>query len=184
MKPLWLALAPLALVGATTADKPAPTTATMGPVTSKFAPLQYFEDNCARCHGDYGSAYGPEFGAHLSDAQMRQEVKDMAEGPGGAPLEQEQLDLETAWHESLRDKRPFGVVTGWKNGTLTGEATPGAKIWLTSPPGLERVAVLTGHGWKLKLEPAPQWKDARLHVKVGDKEAVIELAPGPAGHTP
>src|SRR2546425_5662950 len=103
----------------------------LGPKTTGFSALEYFQNQCARCHGDYGAAYGPGFGAKLSDERLREVVMEMAEGPGQAPLTGAQLDVQTEFHRALRDHRPFAAVVSWTNdGVLTGEALPESKLWL------------------------------------------------------
>jgi mono/diheme cytochrome c family protein len=81
-----------------------------GPAVSEFAPMAYFESNCARCHGAYGSFYGEGFGKNLTDSKLRQVVHDMAAGPGNAPVTEPQLDALTAYHRSMINGNRFSSL--------------------------------------------------------------------------
>lgn len=106
-----------------------------------FAPIAYFQQSCANCHGDYGTAYGAGFGAGLTDDALRQFVDEMAAGPGFAPLQEKQLDIQTAYHRSMIDGKPF--VIAWREGEgLRGEVTPGATVSVGGVP-----ATVEGHVW-------------------------------------
>jgi cytochrome c553 len=124
--------------------------ATQKNTTTNFAPLDYFNTSCARCHGDYGSFYGETFGKTLSDEKMLEVVKEMAEGPAQAPLEEKNLKVLVAYHTALRDGKPFLHVvsstkstTGWK---LNGEATPNSTLRWN-----QQTIELKGHKWELEL---------------------------------
>ncbi len=131
------------------ADNPAPAPkltpiaadAQAGPHASAFAPLAYFNQNCARCHGEFGSFYGDDMGKDRDDASLREVIDEMASGPGQAPLTPTELDAVTAWHRALRDKKPFVVIVkaektdaGWQ---LSGEVSPDATLQING----EAVAV-------------------------------------------
>ena len=73
-------------------------------VTS-FAPLAYFNQNCARCHGENGSFYSDDMGKDKDDEALRHIIDEMANGPGQAPLAPADLEVVTAWHRALRDKK-------------------------------------------------------------------------------
>ncbi len=159
-----LTLAPLAVIQA--APKP-----------TNFAPLDYFEENCARCHGPNGSFYGTEFGKGLKDDDaLRHIVKEMAEGPGNAPLSPENLEILTDFHRSLRDGKPYIVVVEARKSEkcliLSGEATPDSQITLEN--GKEVVAVkLEGHKWSVAVPPNFDIEKASLRaVKEGKEKRV------------
>ena len=116
----------------TTTLKPIVAGETTGPHAAAFAPSAYFNANCARCHGENGSAYGADFTKNKSDDALRTVVEEMADGPGQAPLAPAELDAVTAWHRALRDKKPFVIIVksekkaeGWQ---LSGEVSPGATL--------------------------------------------------------
>ncbi|MBW3637608.1 MAG: cytochrome c [Armatimonadetes bacterium] len=159
-----LALAPLAALQA-------------APKAAHFAPLDYFEQNCARCHGPNGSFYGAEFGKGLKDdAALRHIVKEMAEGPGNAPLSPENLEILTDFHRSLRDGTPYLVVVEAQQRknclVLSGEATPDSKITLGNDK--ESVAVkLEGHKWSVEVPRGFDVEKASLRaVKEGKEKRV------------
>jgi hypothetical protein len=151
-----LTLAPLLLVSAQAQQPEAPRT------TGGFGPLGYFQDQCARCHGDYGAAYGDTFGAKLSDQQMLDVVKAMADGPAQAPLQDAQLQEETAFHLALRDKKPYIVATTWADGKLSGEAMPGSTVTLIQGDKTQTVE-LNGHQWQVNLDSG--WAGAKLRAE-------------------
>lgn len=146
-----------------------------GPKTTAFAPLDYFQNQCARCHGDYGSAYGSEFGKKLTEQQLEGFVRDMADGPAQAPLSDADLAVETAFHRALRDGKPFAVVVAWKDGVLSGEATPGSKVSIEIK-GETTAIPLEGNAWKVSLPKETAWGGASLRVSKGGKETVIPIA--------
>lgn len=147
------------------------------PKATHFAPLDYFEANCARCHGPNGSFYGAEFGKGLKDdAALRHIVQEMAEGPGNAPLSPENLEILTDFHRSLRDGKPYIVLVSAQKSesclTLSGEATPESKITLEN--GKEVLAVkLEGHKWSVSVPPNFDVEKASLRaVKEGKEKRV------------
>ncbi len=79
--------------------------------TSAFKPIDYFQESCVRCHGPYGSNYDIKHMAQSSDEKLRAVIHAMAEGPGQAPLDARQLEIETAFHRSLIDGKPFVTLT-------------------------------------------------------------------------
>ncbi|MER3496851.1 MAG: hypothetical protein C4320_08875 [Armatimonadota bacterium] len=89
-------------------------------------PIKYFADHCARCHGPGGSRY-EELSAR-TDAQLKESIRTMAEGPGGAPLSEEGLRLQLSLHRAIRAKEPFIAILSVKDGKAEGEASPDAKV--------------------------------------------------------
>lgn len=172
-------LLPLATWIVAHAQTPAPAAKTpppiAGPVTTGFRALDYFQTNCARCHGDYGAAYGLEFGKNLTDRQLQDFVRDMAEGPAQAPLSDADLAVVTDFHRALRDGRPFGGVVAWKGGVLSGEALPGSTVSLELP-GQTLDVPLDGNAWKIAVPADTPWAKATLRITRDKKETVIPLA--------
>ena len=114
------------------AGGPAQSQTQAGPHVTAFAPLAYFNEKCARCHGEYGSFYGDDFAKGRDDASLHAIVAEMANGPAQAPLAPADLEVVTAWHRAFRDKKPFVAVVksektadGWQ---LSGEVSPGATL--------------------------------------------------------
>lgn len=129
-----------ALAGCSKKQEPAPTDADppaqsadaipidAGLVGVPESPIAYFEDHCARCHGPHGSFYGEAFAGIESDRELHGVVLEMVEGPGNAPLDDQSLFALIAFHRSLRDGTPFGVVTSWDSHAMAGEMTPGTAV--------------------------------------------------------
>ena len=138
------------------------------PHATKFAPLAYFNANCARCHGEYGAFYGEGFAKGLDDAALRNVVKEMVDGPAQAPLAPAELDAVTSWHRSMRDKKPFVVIVksaktdaGWQ---LEGEISPGATLQINGA-----AVEVKGSNWTTIAGAGP----LKLRAQKGD--AVTEL---------
>jgi hypothetical protein len=165
-----LAFAPLTVIHAQTTAPPAD-----GPKVSGFAPLDYFATNCARCHGPYGSFYGASFGKGLKDdAALRQVVDDMCKGPGNAPLEGANVETLTDFHRALRDNKPYIVAVSFKDGVLTGEASPDAAVTLIS--GDKTLTVkLEEHSWTITPGADFVWKGAKLRAVKDGVETIVEL---------
>lgn len=186
MKPilfLGLALLPLGVLRAQTPppvyQRVAPTKGDAEPTTEKtapsFAPLAYFDKNCARCHGPNGSFYGDSFGKNLKDdAALRQIVKEMCEGPGNAPLNEKNLDILTDFHRALRDNLPFLVLVSQDAKVLSGEASPDAKVTLED--GAQSVVVeQKGNAWKVEIPADFKLEGAKIVARRGAKFSEIAL---------
>ena len=123
---------------AATAKPPAPALQPIAPGetselrATSFAPTAYFNQNCARCHGENGAYFSEDFAKDKDDAALRAVINEMANGPGNAPLAPAELDAVTSWHRALRDKKPFvAIVKAEKTGDvwhLNGEVSPGATL--------------------------------------------------------
>ena len=166
---MGLALWPLGALWAQNPEKKAEESA------PPFAPLAYFDANCARCHGPNGSFYGANFGKTLKDdAALKQVVKDMCEGPGNAPLDAAKLEVLTDFHRALRDDKPFLVVVSQSAAGLSGEASPDAQITLES--GAQSVAVeQKGNAWSVNFPVDFKKEGARLVARRGDKVSEIDV---------
>ena len=141
------------------------------PHATKFAPLAYFSENCARCHGENGSFYGADFAKGLDDKALHNIVEEMADGPAQAPLSPTDLDAVTSWHRSMRDKKPFVVIVksektdaGWQ---LQGEISPGATLQINGAD-----VEVKGSNWTVCVAPN-EAKAVKLRAQKGD--AVTEL---------
>lgn len=139
-----------------------------GPQATKFAPLAYFNQNCARCHGEYGSFYPENFAAERDDASLHAIIEEMAEGPAQAPLAPAELDAVAAWHRALRDKKPFVVIVkaektgeGWQ---LSGEISPNATLQING-----KSVEVNGSNWTYNAA------DGALKLRATKGEVVTEL---------
>lgn len=150
------------------------------PKTTAFAPLDYFNNKCARCHGNYGSFYGKDFGKGKTDAQLAQVVQEMCDGPAQAHLETRDLEVLVAWHKSLRDSKPFVASVNFGNSVLSGEASPGSSVTLEITTGERAAAPLNGHKWSVGLPEGVQL--SRVHVERDGQ--VTELDPRTASYAP
>lgn len=113
-----------------------------------YKPIEYFEFNCARCHGSYGSSYGDSFGEGMSDPELIEFVGEMAAGPGQSAIEGPELDAQVAFHRSLVINSPFIAWTGWDGETLSGEVTAGSTV--KAQVGKQVFdAVVKGEQWSL-----------------------------------
>jgi hypothetical protein len=146
-----------------------------GPMVTGFAPLNYFQNQCANCHGDYGAAYGSEFGKNITEKQMNDFVRDMAAGPGQMPLNDADLAVETGFHRALQTSQPFGVAVAWEGGVLSGEALPGSTVSLEIDGKTEAVP-LAGNAWKIAVPSGADWSKIQLRVQKDKKETVVPLA--------
>ncbi len=154
-----------------------PAAATVFTATT-FKPIDYFEAQCARCHGNYGSAYGVAFGGKKDDAQLNSKVSAMCSGPGMKPLKGQSLDILVAFHRSLIDKKPFVIVNGEMDGSWYGETTAGSTLEV---PGASSPAItLNGHSWTLML-PTPS-EGLVLRTSKDGKVVEVPLTAGAHSH--
>jgi hypothetical protein len=114
-------------------------------------PIATYDAACARCHGPNGSFYGPALGKGKTDAQLRQVIQEMAEGPSQLPpLPQRELDAQTAYHRALIKAEPFLAVTVRTPNKIEGEATSGAAVTVTTG-GKTTAAKVEGSHWSAYL---------------------------------
>lgn len=125
-----------------------------GPV---FAVLDYFQQHCAGCHGAYGKYYLPRLSDRHPGAQLRAILKEMADGPAQAPLEDAQLGQLVKYHQSLIAGQPYMAITGREGTIIHGEVSPGNQVIIEI--GENRIdAAVTGHRWEANI---PENVDAR-----------------------
>lgn len=122
------------------ADAPSP------PTPTKFRPISFFQEKCARCHGPYGTFYGEGFAARLNDDQLRAKVHDMVFGAGRSTLPDADIDLLTAFQRSIRSKSPF-LLVGTDEPDWGGEVSPGAVVEINT--GTQKIAAtVDSHLWQ------------------------------------
>lgn len=147
-----------------------------GPRVTSFAPLAYFNENCARCHGEYGSFYGDGFAKNLDDAALQGVVAAMANGPAQAPLAPADLEVVTAWHRAFRDGKPFVAIVKSEKATanwkLSGEISPGATLQIN---GID--VKVDGSNWTATVGAKP------LKLRACKGEAVTELDASAAAYS-
>jgi hypothetical protein len=142
---------------ATTTPTTSPTTAPATATTNGFGPITYYEEYCSRCHGQFGTGYLPDMGKRLSDDALRRIIKDMAEGPAAAPLDDAQLEAELAYHRSFLDGTPFIARVSETDAEHTGEVTGGSALSVDVDGNAQPIPV-NGQTWKLSMstDPSPR----------------------------
>jgi len=141
----------------------------------KVEPLAYFTAHCARCHGVQGSNYADNFTKGKSDADLRKVLKDMADGPGAAPLDDQGLASQIAYHRAIDTQSPFLSWTSAKNGALAGEALNAEKLTATSQGTNIPVKVKDGK-WQLTLPSSAKPEGVVLNAVSQGKKARLALA--------
>ncbi len=142
---------------------PASDVAKAGLKALDFAPLSYYDQKCARCHGDNGANYG-DLLQNKTDAQLHDGIDAMAHGPGQAPLDEPQLQVLTAWHRALVEGKPFVHLMKVEHGDktlLSGEATPEARVILKCGQSSFE-AVRDGMSWKIEAPKDVDLEKAEL----------------------
>ncbi len=79
-----------------------------------LSPVPAFQENCSRCHGDEGSAYGKNFG-NLSEDSLKMVVEDMMFGPGALNPDDAEIDAMVSYNKSLKQNKPFASVINSKS---------------------------------------------------------------------
>lgn len=130
----------------------------------KTPPRAYFADHCQRCHGIDGGNFIPGF-ADEPDAKLRADIVRMADGPGGAPLKPEDVDVQMAYHRLISAEHPFVSWTSRDGLTLKGEVTDGAK--LTASIGDVRVD--ENDVWTLTLPSEGDFAKLKLTATLGKR---------------
>ncbi len=150
--------------------------------TQTLGPIDYFEQKCARCHGTMGSFYGPDFAKDLSDQELVQKIRDMAQGPAKAPLPERALAMQTAFHRSMVDGSPFlCVLRGGRTGYF-GEVTPGSVVTLVQGK-VTVLAKIDGFKWSSKVSPLDVTKPILIRARLKDRETQITWPKSTLSHT-
>ncbi len=170
----YLAIA-LALLGCSVmANGPAkaPTGPKPGEPLSR-APLHYFSQHCANCHGDMGEMFGPQFATGYTEAELQKMVKKMADLNANAPLSGADLAAQVEFLKALSARRPFVAWTSSAKGVLSGEAMPGTKLSATA--GGKSVPV-TQKGWTWSVQAHPPVTVTATHGKTSVKLEIPKRA--------
>lgn len=152
-----------------TAPTTTPTTPTVS-TTNGFAPIAYYDEHCSRCHGQFGTGYLPDMGKRLNDDALRKVIREMADGPAAAPLDDAQLEAELAYHRSFLDGTPFIARVIASDADQAGEVTRGAALRAevngkSIPPSAD------GQTWKL---PALIGASAKLIAEREGKRTTLD----------
>jgi mono/diheme cytochrome c family protein len=139
------------------------------PAPLKVAPRAYFTAHCQRCHGIDGSNFVPGFAKDKPLETLRADIVRMAEGPGGAPLKPEDVEVQVAYHQLISAERPFVSWTSREGRVLKGEVADGAK--LTANVGT--VVVDDDFVWTLTLPSEADFAKLELKATMGKKETAL-----------
>lgn len=96
------------------------------PEPLEIAPIAYFDNHCASCHGGNGSLYARPF--VTPNDELPAVIEEMCAGPGMAPLEGRPLEALIEYHEAIRHDAPFVTFIERDATGLVFETTPGAEI--------------------------------------------------------
>ncbi|MCC6485305.1 MAG: hypothetical protein IT209_10710 [Armatimonadetes bacterium] len=148
--------------------------AATAPKVSAFAPVDYFQAKCASCHGKYGAMMLKTI-VKRSDAQLKQDVQQMAAVHSRAPLSGDRLSAEIAYNRSLKDGKPFVILTSATSSRLAGEMTPGSAVTVKSG-ATSLKASASGHQWSVSVPKKFDISKAAVTVKNGKGASTIQIA--------
>lgn len=150
----------------------------------KFAPMEYFENQCAHCHGPYGTMYGPRTPEFDGDAALLAKILSMSRNQGQSPVTDAQAHVLLAYERSMATEGGqkgtlFAAVVELKGQVLLGEVTPEAEVRLLLRDGTEHPAAVDGHQWRVDL--GPRASDLRergglLQIRKGTSTLAIDLS--------
>ncbi len=134
----------------------------------RVAPMAYFEQRCANCHGPMGMFYGEAFATTLDDAALIKVVREMVEGPAQSSLDDLSLKALVAFHRALRSQpaSPFVSVSALAEGQLRGEVTPDSTVSIVVD-GVVVDGTVEGTEWSGMLPSG--WERARKILMVATK---------------
>ncbi len=134
-------------------------------------PVQYFIEHCSRCHSSEGSAYTDSI-AKRSEASLRDEIAEMAQGPGGEAINGRDLEAQLAHHLAIIKKQPFISFTKLKGRLLGGEITVVSRASLSH--GKDRVdAKVVDGNWSATVPSS--WMDGKPIVVTPKGYAAVKL---------
>ena len=146
-----------------------------------FAAMDYYDQSCAHCHGPQGSAYGPSLGKDLDDKGLIKVVRDMADGPAQAHLEEPDVLTETAFHRALMLGTPYLSVTAMKGTEWSGEVMPDAKVTITLA-GKTIAAKITDWNWTATLPANTNPADVTITAILANKTTTLHPSESTYSH--
>ncbi len=160
--------------------EPAPGPAAPAPSPLAHGPIATYDTACARCHGPNGSFYGPTLGKGKTDAQLRQVIKEMAEGPSQLPpLPAVELEAQTAYHRALIKGEPFVALTLRTKTRIEGEVTSGSTITVTQS-GKTTAAKIDGSRWSAPL--AAKSAAPTIMARLGKTSTMLNIGTAAFSH--
>lgn|GEM_PF-2527357 len=154
-----------------------------GPPPLHRGPVSYYMTSCASCHGPDGNALGPGFAAKLSETQLRNKVREMAEGMAAAPIDGPILSATTAFVRSIAKQEPYVAWINQAGPNLTGELSPGTKL-VVSVRGKPLTATIRGLNWSVKLPAGAKPSEVVLTATRGRARHQVALSEGPHSFHP
>jgi hypothetical protein len=142
------------------------------PEPLEVAPIDYFEQHCSRCHGENGMNFIPGFAAKKSDEELSGTIKDMATGPGHAPLKEADIVVQLAYHRAMSEAAPFISWTGFSHDVMEGEVTPDSKM--KANLGL-KVDLEEGH-WKIQVPDGTNLSKVEISATLHEKSAILKIS--------
>lgn len=143
-------------------------------------PIATYDAACARCHGPNGSFYSPTLGKGKTDAQLRQVIREMAEGPSQIPaLPPVELEAQTAYHRALIKGEPFLAVTVRTETRIEGEVTSGSTVTVSSG-GKIAAAKIDGSHWSAPL--AAKSAAPTVTARLGKTTTTLDTATAAFSH--
>jgi glucose/arabinose dehydrogenase len=149
------------------------------PELPELAAISYFNANCARCHGPFGSFYGKR--SYHPYPVLAADIKQMAEGPSDAPLSEKALAAQVAYHQSLYDLKPFIAWVGQDGQLISGEVTPGSKVTIVSG-GKPIDARVEDYRWSATLPDGVKPGQVEIRAQNATGETVLALKNSPFSH--
>jgi len=149
------------------------------PALPELAAISYFNANCARCHGPYGSFYGKR--PYHPYSLLQADIKRMADGPSNAPLSGQALAAQVAYHQSLYDLKPFVAVVKQDGRELSGEVSPGSTVTVQS--GNQSIlARVEDYHWSATLPPGVKPEQVEIRAQNDKGVTVLALKDSPFSH--
>jgi hypothetical protein len=93
-------------------------------------PVSFFQTNCMRCHGPYGSFYEQE--SAYNSTELRALLKEMIEGQAQATLDDPHREVQYHLYRAMAARAPFIAISDRGANHVFGETLPGTTITATS----------------------------------------------------
>jgi len=143
------------------------------PEPLKVAPRVYFIDHCQRCHGVDGSNLIPGFAEKETVEKLKFDVKRMADGAGEAPLEDKDLDVQTAYMQLASAAKPFIAWTKIEGTTLTGEVSDSATVSATLGDKPLEIKLDDDYRWTLTLPSLDDLSKLKITATLEKKTSIL-----------
>lgn len=149
------------------------------PAPLKVAPRAYFIDHCQRCHGVDGSNLIPGFAEKETVEKLKFDVKRMADGAGEAPLEDKDLDVQTAYMQLASAAKPFIAWTKIDGTTLSGEVSDSATLTAALGDKPLEIKLDDDYRWTVALPSLDDLPKLKITATLEKKSSVLIPAERP-----